>query len=147
MLAEKLLARLEKVKTSPGKHPQNWKACCPSHKDNDPSLEIAETAGGKLLVNCWAGCSPLDVITAVGLDWSDMFAEDKPERSTRPRSELDVTIDAYLRTFKSATTDEAVRLFCKAERAAAKKAGRKPSLTANDLQRERQAFNRMRATG
>ena len=140
MLAEKLLGRLEKVKAT---GTDKWLACCPAHPDKNPSLGISEVSG-KLLIKCWAGCYAHDVIDAAGLSWSDLFADDLPERQMRPRSELDATVDAYCRTFKSATTDEAVRLFCKAERATAKKEGRKPNLSTADLERERQAFQRIR---
>lgn len=65
-----LLTRLEKVKE---KRANQWVACCPAHQDKSPSLAIALTQDGRILLNCWAGCSALDVITAVGLDWSALF--------------------------------------------------------------------------
>ena len=69
-MIDNLLNRLEKVKA---KRANQWVACCPAHQDQSPSLAIALTQDGRILLNCWAGCSALDVITAVGLDWSALF--------------------------------------------------------------------------
>ena len=40
-------------------------ACCPAHGDKRPSLSIADAPNGKLLLNCKAGCSFADVLTAL----------------------------------------------------------------------------------
>jgi putative DNA primase/helicase len=50
-----------------------WVARCPAHKDHEPSLSIAESNNGKVLVRCHAGCEQHRVIAALrvrGL-WSD----------------------------------------------------------------------------
>jgi putative DNA primase/helicase len=50
-----------------------WMARCPAHDDHDPSLSILETAEGKVLVRCHAGCDQHRIIAALkahGL-WSD----------------------------------------------------------------------------
>jgi hypothetical protein len=44
---------------------KGWKARCPAHDDDDPSLDIDEGAGGKPLLNCRAGCSQNAVIAAL----------------------------------------------------------------------------------
>lgn len=41
-----------------------YKACCPSHSDNNPSLSISQKAD-KVLVHCWSGCSQAEVIDAL----------------------------------------------------------------------------------
>tara|TARA_R110000822_G_scaffold75306_2_gene181136 strand:- start:1674 stop:2057 length:384 start_codon:yes stop_codon:yes gene_type:complete len=69
-MIENLLNRLEKVKE---KKANQWVACCPAHSDTTPSLAIAQTLDGRILLKCWSGCSALDVISAVGLDWSALF--------------------------------------------------------------------------
>jgi hypothetical protein len=67
---EKVLDRLNKAKSvGPGK----WKACCPAHDDKDPSLSIRETADGKVLLHCWAGCELRDITAAIGLELRDLF--------------------------------------------------------------------------
>lgn len=66
---DKLLGRLEGVrKSGEGK----WQAKCPSHDDRLPSLAISE-AQDKILIHCFAGCSPMDVLEAVGLELGDLF--------------------------------------------------------------------------
>lgn len=40
---------------------------CPAHDDYKNSLSIKEDAGGKLLFNCFAGCSYRDIIAALGI--------------------------------------------------------------------------------
>ena len=40
-------------------------ACCPAHKDRNPSLSIREGTGGRILVKCFAGCSQAEVIDAL----------------------------------------------------------------------------------
>ncbi|BCO30638.1 hypothetical protein TspCOW1_07410 [Thiohalobacter sp. COW1] len=52
-----------------------WMACCPAHDDKSPSLSIRNT-GDRVLVFCFAGCCPEDILTAVGLTWRDLFASD-----------------------------------------------------------------------
>lgn len=53
-----------------------WTACCPAHADDMPSLSIRETDDFKLLVYCHAGCNISDVMGAVGLNTSNLFASD-----------------------------------------------------------------------
>jgi len=67
---EKLLHRLQKVKPT-GKY--RWTACCPAHEDRTPSLSIAETGGGTVLVKCFAGCNAWEITAAVGLELRDLF--------------------------------------------------------------------------
>jgi len=42
----------------------SWKALCPAHDDNNPSLSVNDH-GGKLLVHCHAGCSFEQVLAAI----------------------------------------------------------------------------------
>jgi putative DNA primase/helicase len=47
-----------------------WIARCPAHRDLTPSLSITETADGRLLLHCFAGCSwraIRDALEAMGL--------------------------------------------------------------------------------
>ena len=70
MSADTLLSLLSKVKrTKPG----SWLACCPAHDDKSPSLSIRETVDGRVLVHCFAGCAVHEIVSAVGLDVSDLF--------------------------------------------------------------------------
>ncbi len=42
-----------------------WMACCPAHDDHKPSLSIADTEDGRVLVHCHAGCGQREVIAAL----------------------------------------------------------------------------------
>jgi hypothetical protein len=81
MIADKLLQRLEKVKQT-GK--DRWLACCPAHNDKNPSLSIREV-DDRLLVHCHAGCSNYEIVSAVGLELSDLFPEN-PDKVTGRKS-------------------------------------------------------------
>ena len=50
----------------------HWMAKCPAHEDSKPSLKIAQGDTG-VLFHCWAGCRKIDILTAVGLSWRDLF--------------------------------------------------------------------------
>jgi hypothetical protein len=56
--AEKLAYSLSKGMRLSG---NQYKACCPAHDDNNPSLSITHTSD-RVLVHCWAGCSQSEVI-------------------------------------------------------------------------------------
>ena len=70
-----ILSRLTKVKKT---GPDSWIACCPSHEDKSPSMTIRDT-GGKVLLHCFAGCEPQSILDAIGLQFSDLFAEPLPQ--------------------------------------------------------------------
>ena len=72
MGADVLLARLDKVKQTGDK---KWMACCSAHDDRTPSLAVQELDDGRVLVKCFAGCGAADVMAAVGLSLSDLFAD------------------------------------------------------------------------
>ncbi len=48
---------------------------CPAHDDRHrPSLSI-KAENGRLLLHCFAGCSPEDIVSEVGLAMKDLFVE------------------------------------------------------------------------
>src|SRR5580704_16980239 len=57
-----------------------WMACCPVHEDRTPSLSLNDTADGKVLVHCQAGCGQHDVIAAL----KDAGLWPKPQREPEP---------------------------------------------------------------
>jgi hypothetical protein len=67
-----ILSRLEKVKRTGH---SSFMACCPAHKDRDPSLSITDNGDGRLLLKCFAGCETENVIGAIGLTWDDIMPE------------------------------------------------------------------------
>ena len=72
MTAATLIDRLEGVRES---GPGRWVARCPAHEDRSPSLSIREIADGTVLIHDFAGCSPSDILAAVGLELRDLFPE------------------------------------------------------------------------
>jgi hypothetical protein len=65
-----ILARLVKVKRT---GPNNWLACCPAHEDKSPSFTLHANPDGRILANCFSGCSFPDIVEAVGLGWEPWF--------------------------------------------------------------------------
>ena len=48
---------------------------CPAHDDrNNPSLSL-KAENGRLLLHCFAGCHPEDIVSKIGLQMKDLFSE------------------------------------------------------------------------
>ncbi len=73
MTLPELLPRLDGVKSSGN---GQYTALCPCHTDNNASLSVSEK-GGKILLHCFAGCEPSDIMESLGLTMQDLF-NDKP---------------------------------------------------------------------
>ena len=72
MSTEALIDRLDAVKkTGPGKYLSR----CPAHDDRSPSLAIKEGDDGRVLIHCFAGCATEDVLSAIGMTFSDVMPE------------------------------------------------------------------------
>ena len=72
MSLETLIERLDGVKhTGVGR----FMARCPAHDDRSPSLGVKDCGDGVTVVNCLAGCETEDVLSAVGLSFSDLYPE------------------------------------------------------------------------
>lgn len=77
MSVEALLARLDRVRRVGH---EKWVARCPAHDDRGPSLSIAETADGRvLLYDFGAQCSAAEILDAIGLDFAVLFPERDPD--------------------------------------------------------------------
>lgn len=68
---DEFLARLEGVRA---RGEGRWLARCTAHEDRSPSLSIA-MRDGKILLKCFAGCSAYDVVSAAGMELSDLMPE------------------------------------------------------------------------
>lgn len=68
-MIENFLQNLTKVRGRNGR----WTACCPAHNDKSPSLAIRLTDDGRILLHCFGGCSVHSIVTAVGMDLTDLF--------------------------------------------------------------------------
>lgn len=122
MSAHDLVSRLDHCKPT-GK--DTWIARCPAHNDGSPSLSIKELPDGRVLVNCFAGCGALEVISAVGLEWEALFP---PTDKHLYRSTL---------RLRERTVDELVLAIADADR----QAGKQQSV--EDMEREAEAFARV----
>lgn len=67
-----VLENLNKVRQTGG---HKYMACCPVHHDSSASLSIREDDDGTVLLHCFAGCATVDVVAALGLDFSALFPE------------------------------------------------------------------------
>jgi hypothetical protein len=65
-----ILNHLEGVRKSGA----GWIAKCPAHEDRSPSLSVKEGQRGVML-RCFAGCSFVAIVEAMGLKQSDTFYE------------------------------------------------------------------------
>ena len=73
MTLTQFLARFPDVTTTR----KGWDVCCPAHEDHHPSLGILEGDDGKIVLNCFAGCTPASICAALGLTVADLF-QDRP---------------------------------------------------------------------
>lgn len=91
MSVEAVLSRLDKVRASAG---DRWTARCPAHDDRGPSLALRALPDGRVLLHCFAGCTPSEVLGALGLDFDVLFPERAPlasvEKIRRPFPAADV---------------------------------------------------------
>ena len=72
MSIELFLSKLSKVKA---RGSGRWIACCPAHDDRNPSMTVTELPDTRVLVHCFAECSVPDIVSAVGLQISDLMPE------------------------------------------------------------------------
>lgn len=77
MSVDNLLSRLDRVRKTGH---ADWVACCPAHDSRSrQSLAISETADGRVLIHDFGGCSPAEVLAALGMDFTDLFPERDPD--------------------------------------------------------------------
>jgi CHC2 zinc finger len=83
-----LLSQLSRVKQTGA---DRYIACCPSHKDKNPSLAIRDS-NGTILLRCFAGCSAYEIVSAVGMELSDLFPKSdkylKPVKNPFPTTDV-----------------------------------------------------------
>lgn len=65
-----------------------FKALCPCHSDKNPSLDV-DLKDGKLLLICRAKCDTANILSAVGLSWSDILPDRSEKRLFRDWYKLD----------------------------------------------------------
>ena len=60
---------------------KGWKAKCPAHEDHKASLSISEGGDGRVLLNCFTGCTAEDIVAALGLSVKDLFNDEAHAQS------------------------------------------------------------------
>jgi hypothetical protein len=79
---EEVLGRLNVA----GRNGEKAMCFCPTHDDRDnPSLSL-KAENGRLLLHCFAGCRPEDVLSEIGLELRDLFAEGGGGASISPNT-------------------------------------------------------------
>lgn len=80
MQLEDVLRRLNGVKRSGG----GYSAKCPAHDDKNASLSVKQGDNGGVVLYCHAGCTPEQVVGALGLSMKDLFPDgDRPRFDRR----------------------------------------------------------------
>lgn len=78
---ELLLSKLPHAK----RQGKEWAARCPAHEDKRPSLSITEGEGGRVLVHCHAGCTPEEIVAALGMKLADLMPPAPARPSPAPK--------------------------------------------------------------
>jgi hypothetical protein len=85
MSIDVVLNRLKRVRRT---GPETWSALCPAHGDRHPSLGLRQTGEGSILIKCRANCETFDVLAAIGLSWSDLYAKPLADRVAPQRPQF-----------------------------------------------------------
>ncbi|MBP7051188.1 MAG: AAA family ATPase [Phycisphaerae bacterium] len=80
---ELVLSKLPEARPINGTSQKAWKACCPAHADDKPSLCVSLGEEGRALVHCYAGCPPEAVVAALGLSMADLMPLNEREKVRR----------------------------------------------------------------
>lgn len=85
---------------------------CPCHNDGTQSLSVSEK-GGKILLNCFAGCRTEDITHAIGLEMKDLFITGQNHNNQKPPSkEYSYGDDLKKIRFYRRQGDEWTKSFC-----------------------------------
>lgn len=75
-----LLERLERVKQTSS---DSWRCQCPCNHSSPSQMTIKELPDGRILIHCFAGHSPVEIMQAIDMSVSDLF-EERLEDRIRP---------------------------------------------------------------
>ncbi len=80
MNLNQFLSKLDKVKKI---NFSEHTASCPAHDDKNPSLSVTEK-DGKILLHCHRGCSPEEIVSAMGLKMKDLYVDEAHKTQNTP---------------------------------------------------------------
>jgi len=66
----------------PKRSDSGFSSRCPAHDDKNPSLSISDSQG-KILLNCFSGCSIENICASLDIEVSDLFAKPVEEQKTK----------------------------------------------------------------
>lgn len=55
----------------------SWQSLCPTHEDRSPSLHVKRNHDGTVWIKCWAGCAKEGILSALGLEWRDLWEDNQ----------------------------------------------------------------------
>lgn len=88
-MLENIVKHLDKVR----KVGNEYRACCPVHDDNSPSMTLTEK-DGKVLAHCFScGANGYDVVRALGLSVNEIFDRQMSTQEAKERKLLDTDIE------------------------------------------------------
>jgi len=63
---------------------RGWRGRCPCHDDDGKRGDLSfEERDGRILLHCWKGCDAKSIVGELGLKWSDLFLDGKPDGERR----------------------------------------------------------------
>lgn len=77
MSAQNILERLEKVRQT---SPDSWRCQCPCGHKSPSQMTVKELPDGRVLIHCFAGHSPADIMQSLDLGLGDLFEEPLQDR-------------------------------------------------------------------
>jgi hypothetical protein len=85
---ELVLSKLPEARPIGGTSQKAWRACCPAHADDKPSLCVSLGEEGRALIHCYAGCPPEAVVASLGLSMADLMPPKEREKVRRQEQKV-----------------------------------------------------------
>jgi hypothetical protein len=134
---DRLLDRLEGVQ----RHGKGCRALCPACGGKSRKLSLTQADDGRVLVHCFAGCAPHEVLAAVGLTINDLFVR-RIEANMTPAQKRELREAARQSQWRAAL--DALQLEVGVVHIAARQLAAGEALAPDDLQRLGTACERIR---
>ena len=102
---ERILAALADQGCDPKQNGKGWSARCPAHDDKNPSLSISTGDDGRVLLHCFADCSPEAVCGSMRMRVADLMPDNSVDTDTTqltPKKKQVVSNGKAPRTYKTA---------------------------------------------